>query len=67
MADSFTVNQVQGQFGEFLPVLDAATVVTFTINNTQGQFGEFGPVLDEAAAAPAAGGIMVLRRRIEND
>ncbi len=50
MADSFTINQVQGQLGEFAPVLDAATVVTFSINNVQGQLGEFAPVLDEAAA-----------------
>ncbi len=52
MADSFTFNQVQGRFGEFVPNLDAATVVTFTINNAQGQLGEIAPVLDEAGAAP---------------
>ena len=52
MADSFTVNQVQGVFGEFKPVLDGADV-TFTADNVQGIFGKFDAVLDEAAVSVA--------------
>ncbi len=52
MADSFTVNQLQGVFGKFVPVVDEA--LPLTDDNIQGIFGEFGPVLDEAAAV--AGG-----------
>lgn len=47
MADQFTVNQVQGVFGEFKPVLDDAVI--YSVNNIQGVFGEFVLVLDEAA------------------
>ncbi len=64
MADSFTANHVQGQFGQFAPVFDFATNAP-TVNNAQGLFGTFKPVLDEAGAAEAAGGIVVLRRRME--
>ena len=50
MADSFTTNQVQGQLGEFRPVLDES--LPFTTNNVQGIWGEFVPVLDEVARSP---------------
>jgi hypothetical protein len=50
MADNFTGDQVQGVFGEFVPVLDDAIAGgNFSANHTQGVFGEFVPVLDEAA------------------
>jgi len=44
---TFTANQVQGVFGEFISVFDNAAG-GFTSNNTQGIFGEFTFVLDEA-------------------
>ena len=47
MADNFSANHVQGQLGEFKPVLDAS--VSFSANNVQGVWGEFVPVLDAAA------------------
>ena len=53
MADNFSANHVQGQLGEFKPVLDES--VSFSADNAQGIQGKFVPVLDEAAgAAPAA-------------
>ena len=56
MADNFTVNQVQGVFGKFVPVLDeAVSGGDFSADNVQGVFGEFVPVLDEAAG-PVPGG-----------
>ena len=60
MADSFTANHVQGQFGKFSVVLDFATNAA-TADNVQGLFGQFKPVLDEAGAAVAAGGTSSLR------
>ncbi len=57
MADSFTANHVQGQFGKFAPVFDFATNAP-TVDNAQGLFGLFGPVLDEAGTA-AAGGLSI--------
>lgn len=54
MADSFSGNQVQGVFGEFVPVMDGT--VSFTEDQVQGVFGEFVPVLDEAAGAAAVAG-----------
>ena len=51
-----TVNQVQGVFGEFKPVIDIAGG-TLTANQVQGVFGEFKPVLDNAQTA--AGGSLI--------
>jgi len=56
MADSFSSDQVQGVFGEFVPVLDGT--VSFTEDQVQGVFGEFVPVLDEAAGAAAVTGLV---------
>jgi len=56
MPDNFTGDQVQGVFGEFVPVLDDAIAGgTFSANNVHGVFGEFVPVLDEAAGVVAGG------------
>ena len=44
---TFTANNIQGVFGEFVPVLDNA--IGSTANNVQGIFGEFVPVLDATA------------------
>ena len=52
---AFTLDQVQGVFGEFKPVLDGAGG-TFTADQVQGIFGEFKPVLDIAQTAAASGG-----------
>ena len=55
-ADNFTAKQVQGVFGQFVPVLDNAVGGDgISQNNVQGVFGQFVPVLDEVAgtAAPA--------------
>jgi|AP95_1055475.scaffolds.fasta_scaffold387899_2 hypothetical protein len=54
MADSFSGDQVQGVFGELVPVLDST--VSFTADQVQGVFGELVPVLDEAAGAVAVTG-----------
>ena len=52
LADNFSANHSQSQFGEFSPVLDES--VAFSQDNVQGVFGEFRAVFDDAAGAAAA-------------
>jgi len=63
MPDSFTANQVQGVFGEFMAVLDEVDV-DFTADNVQGIFGIFDAVMDEAATGVVAAGIKSMRQLI---
>ena len=49
---AITINNTQGVWGEFKPVLDPAAV---SVNGAYGVYGEYKAILDEAAAAPGGG------------